>query len=110
LTVLQKMEPRSKKLSAKITELLDSGKTRAIGYCKRCKAVVQLDSSRQCKTHPNVKGQYVQYVIAGNEAEKKRAILRWRRDKQFAGRRRNIQILALIVAALALYAIFGRGF
>jgi hypothetical protein len=110
LTVLQKMEPRSKKLSAKITELLDLGKARAIGYCKRCKAVVQLDSSRQCTTHPNVKGQYVQFVIAGNEVEKKRAILRWRRDKQVAGRRRNIQILAIIVAALALYTIFGRGF
>ncbi len=43
LTVLQKVEPRSKKLSAKITDLLDSGKARAIGYCRRCKAVVQLE-------------------------------------------------------------------
>ena len=110
LTVLQKVESRSKKLSAKITDLLDSGKARAIGYCRRCKAVVQLDSNRQCPTHPKVKGQYVLFVIAGNEAEKKRAILRWRRDKQVAGRRRNLQIIALIVMAFALYVIFGRGF
>jgi hypothetical protein len=110
LTVLQKMEPRSKKLSAKIIELLGSGKARAIGYCKRCKAVVQLDSSRQCTTHPNVKGQYVQFVIPGNEAEKKRAILRWRRDDLVAGRRRNLVIISLIFMAFALYVIFGRGF
>jgi hypothetical protein len=110
LTVLQKVEPRSKKLSVKITDLLDSGKARAIGYCRRCKAIVQLDSNRHCTIHPKVKGQYVLFVTAGNEAEKKRDILRWRRDKQVAGRRRNIQILALIVTALALYTIFGRGF
>ncbi len=113
LAVMQRLEPRSKKLSEKITEMLESGKANAIGYCPRCKAAVALNSSRRCMIHPKVKGRHVQYFVPGREADAKQATLRWRRDQKIIGRKRNYQIfliIAMIIMAFGLYLVYVRGF
>jgi hypothetical protein len=49
--------------SGQITSLLSSGNARAVGYCPRCKNVVELDSDQRCQVHPKTKGREIQYVI-----------------------------------------------
>jgi ribosomal protein L40E len=49
--------------SSQIKTMLSSGKVMAVGYCKRCKDVVELNVDQRCPIHPKDKGLEVELVI-----------------------------------------------
>jgi hypothetical protein len=103
LTVLQKMESAHSQLSQQLTELLDTGQAKAIGYCPRCKAAVELSSKRSCTIHPRVKGRRIQYVLPNNIEAGKKLVLRGKREDKPVGRVRIIIIITLIFVAIGYF-------
>jgi hypothetical protein len=102
LAVMQKIEQRNKLIADEMTALIETKEAKAIGYCPRCKATVELNAQRRCSIHPRIKGQKAQYVVPGDEAAAKRVILRWRRLQQASGRQKSLIIFSLFFALLAL--------
>ncbi|OGO26355.1 MAG: hypothetical protein A2136_05260 [Chloroflexi bacterium RBG_16_54_11] len=102
LAVMQKLEHRYYNISKEITALLESKEAKAIGYCRRCKAAVELNAQRRCSIHPKVKGRMVQYAVPGDEPAARRVILRWRRVQKAAGRQKSVAVLALIVIVVVV--------
>jgi phage FluMu protein Com len=102
LIVLQKLESKHFQLSAQLTELLNSGQAKAVGYCPRCKVVKELDSKRCCTIHPRVKGQRVKYVIPNDVEAAKKTILRGRREETFIGRRRTFVAVIIVIVSITL--------
>lgn len=114
LIVLQKLEGRHTELKTQLTELLNSGEAVAIGYCPRCKAAMELDSTRHCKIHPRVKGRIVQYVVSHDIENGKKTVLRSRRDDRPNMRKRNVLAFGIIIVGIILlltrYLTQGSGF
>ncbi|OGN91427.1 MAG: hypothetical protein A2Y88_05560 [Chloroflexi bacterium RBG_13_48_10] len=103
LTVLQKMESAHSQLSQQLTELLDTGQAKAVGYCPRCKAAVELGSKRRCTIHPRVKGRRIQYVLPNNIEAGKKLVLRGKREDKPVGRVRIIIVITLIFVSIGYF-------
>jgi predicted RNA-binding Zn-ribbon protein involved in translation (DUF1610 family)/ribosomal protein L40E len=102
LIVLQKLESKHSQLSDQLTELLNSGQAKAVGYCPRCKVAKELDSKRCCPIHPRVRGRRVQYVIPSEIEAAKKVVLRGRREETFIGRRRTFVVIILVMMSITL--------
>jgi phage FluMu protein Com len=102
LIILQKLESKHSQLSAQLTELLNSGQAKAVGYCPRCKVAKELDTKRCCAIHPRVKGRRVQYVIPSEVEAAKKVVLRGRREETFIGRRRTFVAITLVMVSIIL--------
>ena len=103
LAVLQKSERGHSELSAQITELLNSGQAKAVGYCPRCKTAVELDSKRHCTVHPRARARIGQYVVPGDvDAAKRAVLLQGRREETFAVRRRTFAVMGLVAVSITL--------
>jgi DNA-directed RNA polymerase subunit M/transcription elongation factor TFIIS len=105
LIVLQKLESKHSQLSTQLTELLNSGQAKAVGYCPRCKVAKELDSNRRCDIHPRVKGRKVQYVIPSEVEAAKKVVLRGRREETYLGQRRTFVVTVLVVMGIILLFI-----
>jgi hypothetical protein len=102
LIVLQKLESKHSQLSTQLTELLNSGQAKAVGYCPRCKVVKELDSKRCCTIHPRIKGRRVKYVIPNEVEAAKKTILRGKREEAFIGRRRTFVVVILVMTSITI--------
>lgn len=60
---------------AAIDTLLSSGIAVAVGYCRACKAVVELNPDKRCPVHPKIKGRDEELVIPEDVAAGKLAVL-----------------------------------
>jgi phage FluMu protein Com len=100
LTVLQKLESGHSQLSAQLTELLDSGQAKAVGFCPRCKAVKELDSKRRCTIHQRVKGRKVQYVVPNELESAMQLVLRETREEILIGRRKTLVAISLVTVSI----------
>ena len=89
---------RSRK-KTQIKAVLNSGNVVAVGYCPKCKAVVELDADEHCKTHVKTKGQEVEYVISADVLKGRLAVLAKleRRHAEAAG-----QLTGLLAAGQAV--------
>jgi ribosomal protein L40E len=93
--------------SGELESLIASGQSRAVGYCPRCKAVVELDGSLRCQTHRRTKGRGVQHIVHADLEGSKQAVLREREKARSSGRRRAMAAagaLALVGLAWLLLA------
>jgi hypothetical protein len=107
LVVLQKLESTHPQLSDQLTGLLDSGEAKAVGYCRRCKAAVVLDSNRRCTIHPNRKGHRVQYVLPGEIEATQQVVLRGIRADLPVKRRKTILAIGFsIIGILVLQKVY----
>jgi len=106
LAVLQKMERGKPQLTAEIETLLNSGQVEALGYCKRCHCVVNLDPGRHCRIHPKISGQDIKYVLPGREKDAKRSIMQVHRYDQAIAMKRIVFIVAFFALVLAAFIIF----
>ncbi|MHB0989245.1 MAG: hypothetical protein ACYC3P_11370 [Bellilinea sp.] len=102
LAVMQKVEAGKPKVAEQLTALLATGKASALGYCLRCRAVVELDSQRRCTLHPRARVKNVQYAVPRDLAAARKRIFKLQRGRR-SGRNQTIFIaIALIIAALLL--------
>jgi RNA polymerase subunit RPABC4/transcription elongation factor Spt4 len=60
---------------AAIGTMLSSGIAVAVGYCRACKAVVELNKDKRCPVHPKVKGRDEELVIPEDVEAGKLAVL-----------------------------------
>ncbi len=105
LAVMQKLERKYYNIAGEITSLLESKAAKAIGYCRRCKAAVELNAQRRCPIHPKVKGRIVQYVVPGDEASARRVILRWRRTHEATRQQKVAGLVILFICTLIILAV-----
>lgn len=102
LAVLQSLETSHSHLKIQIAELLEAGKAKAVGYCPRCKAAVELDATRHCPIHQRTKMQSIQFVLPKNVEAGKRAVLLARREQQPITRRRILLALGITLLGIAI--------
>jgi hypothetical protein len=60
---------------AAIDNLVSSGVAVAVGYCKQCNKVVELNKEKKCPVHPVIKGREVELVIPADVAAGKLVVL-----------------------------------
>ena len=102
LAVMQKVEAGKPNVAEQLTELLTTGKASAIGYCLRCKAVVELTSERRCVAHPKARVKNVQYAVPRDLAAARKRIFKLQRGRP-SGRNQTIFIaICLTLAGLLL--------
>lgn len=102
LAVMQKVEAGKPNIAEQLTELLATGRASALGYCLRCRAVVELDSQRRCTLHPRARIKNVQYTVPENLAAARKNILKLQRGRP-SGKRQTIFIaICLILAGILL--------
>lgn len=103
LVVLQKLESTHPQLSNQLAEYLDTGQAKAVGYCPRCKAAVELDSKRNCSIHPRTKIRRIQYVLPNKIEAGKKLVLRGRREDKPVGRVRLIIIISITLLLIGYF-------
>ena len=107
LAVMQKVEGGKSKVAEQLTELLTSGKASAIGYCLRCKAVVELTPERRCAVHPKARVKNVQYAVPRDLAAARKRIFKLQRGRR-SGRSQTLFIaICLILAGILLLNAYG---
>ncbi|OGO63519.1 MAG: hypothetical protein A2029_13340 [Chloroflexi bacterium RBG_19FT_COMBO_47_9] len=102
LVVLQKLEPAHSQLSNQLNEYLDTRQAKAVGYCPRCKAAVELDSKRHCTIHPRAKVRRIQFVLPDKIEAGKKLVLRGRREERPIGRVRLIIVISLVFVSIGI--------
>jgi hypothetical protein len=87
-------------------DLIKSGKAKAIGYCRKCKQVVELNAELRCLEHQR-KADRVRLVLPEETEAGKQAILIEMQKEHRENTRRNIvNLIALVAAAFAIYYAF----
>ena len=107
LAVMQKVEAGKPKIAEQLTELLATGKASALGYCLRCRAVVELTPERRCAVHPKARVKNVQYAVPRDLAAARKRIFKLQRGRR-SGRSQTLFIaICLILAGILLLNAYG---
>ena len=87
-------------------DLINSGKAKAVGYCRSCKKVVELNAELRCFEHKR-KGKRVRLVLPDEiEAGKQAILLEMEKERRAKIRQNIINLIALVAGALAIYYAF----
>ncbi len=101
LAVMQKVEAGKPRVAEQLSALLTSGKASALGYCRSCRAVVELDPQRRCTIHPRNRIKNIQYAVPRDLASARRRIFKTKQLRQ-AGRNQTILIAGALIISVVL--------
>ena len=88
-------------------ELLASGRAKAVGYCPKCKAVVELSPKLRCPTHGSSKGRAARLVVPSEVEVAKAKVL-----EEYEQERRKVRkgrIIAAVVVGIPLLLCLATG-
>ncbi len=107
LSVLGKIERRHQEAAAQLTGMLAQNEAAAVGYCPKCRKVVQLDVERKCIVHPKQRGKWVHYTVPGELEQGKQAVLEEMKKRTVALRdlRNALMVVIVLVVLLLAYVL-----